>query len=86
MEPSLRRQGSGTVMEAARVRGWQQKEYAMEEQAAAAEPAVPDEPTPTLQPDGTVFPPVTPDPPAPPGYVDPLVGLELEPEPDGEGV
>ncbi len=67
------------------MRGWLQKEYAMEEQqsrrAAAAQPAVPDEPTPTLQPDGTVFPPVTPDPPAPPGYVDPLVGLELEPEP-----
>ena len=68
------------------MRGWLQKEYAMEEQTAAAQPAVPDEPTPTLQPDGTVFPPVTPDPPAPPGYVDPLVGLELEPEPDAEGV
>ena len=58
----------------------------MEEHTAAPEPAVPDEPTPTLQPDGTVFPPVTPDPPPPPGYVDPLVGLELEHEPDGEGV
>lgn len=57
----------------------------MEEQTAAAGPAVPDEPTPTLQPDGTVFPPVTPDPPAPPGYVDPLVGLELEPERGDEG-
>lgn len=32
-----------------------------------------------------MFPPVTPDPPAPPGYVDPLSGLELEPEPEGEG-
>lgn len=78
------------------MRGWLQKEYAMEEQTAAAQPAapdepaaaqpaVPDEPTPTLQPDGTVFPPVTPDPPAPPGYVDPLAGLELGPEPEDEG-
>jgi hypothetical protein len=58
----------------------------MEEKTAAAQPAVADAPTPTLQPDGTVFPPVTPDPPAPPGYVDPLVGLELEPDPDAEGV
>ena len=29
-----------------------------------------------LRPDGTTFPPVTPDPPAPPGWVDPLAGLE----------
>ena len=29
-----------------------------------------------LRPDGTTFPPVTPDPPPPPGYVDPIAGLE----------
>ena len=29
-----------------------------------------------LRPDGTTFPPVTPDPPPPPGYVDPLEGLD----------
>ena len=32
-----------------------------------------------LRPDGTIFPPVTPDPPPPPGYVDPLEGLEDPP-------
>ena len=36
-----------------------------------------------LQPDGTTFPPVTPDPPPPPGYVDPLEGLE-DPSPPGD--
>lgn len=35
-----------------------------------------------LRPDGTTFPPVTPDPPPPPGYVDPLAGLDAAPEPD----
>ena len=86
MEPSRRRQRAGTVPGGrAGERVAAEKEYAMEEQTAAAQPAVPDEPTPTLQPDGTVFPPVTPDPPAPPGYVDPLAGLELGPEPEDEG-
>ena len=33
-----------------------------------------------LRPDGTTFPPVTPDPPPPPGWVDPLEGLEVEPQ------
>jgi hypothetical protein len=31
-----------------------------------------------LLPDGSTFPPVTPDPPPPPGYVDPLLSLELD--------
>ncbi|WP_404386338.1 hypothetical protein LL946_07460 [Knoellia locipacati] len=31
-----------------------------------------------LQPDGSTFPPVTPDPPPPPGYIDPLEGLESD--------
>jgi hypothetical protein len=97
MDLSRRRQRAGTVPGGrAGERVAAEKEYAMEEQTAAAQPAapdepaaaqpaVPDEPTPTLQPDGTVFPPVTPDPPAPPGYVDPLAGLELGPEPEDEG-
>ena len=29
-----------------------------------------------LLPDGSTFPPVTPDPPPPPGWVDPLDGLD----------
>ncbi len=29
-----------------------------------------------LRPDGTTWPPVTPDPPPPPGYVDPIPGLD----------
>jgi len=29
-----------------------------------------------LRPDGTTWPPVTPDPPPPPGYVDPIAGLD----------
>lgn len=34
-----------------------------------------------LLPDGSTFPPVTPDPPPPPGWVDPLDGLDDGPGP-----
>lgn len=46
----------------------------IKEQSPAAAP----EGEPRLLPDGSTWPPVTPDVPPPPGYVDPLLGTEIE--------